>query len=169
MIKAIETLYLGCRFRSRLEARWAVFFEAMNVKWYYEHEGYALSSGWYLPDFWLPGLELHVEIKPDGVCKHAKSFRDNVGGIVVTNGLPDEGMTLYCWDMGDSSAGTSDRECLWTDTDGLKLCCNTSRSLYLQDFCSEGAGAADIPREQKVTHRLRAAFLAAKGARFDGR
>ncbi len=30
-IKAIETRYKGYRFRSRLEARWAVFFDALSV------------------------------------------------------------------------------------------------------------------------------------------
>jgi hypothetical protein len=29
-IKAIETSYKGYRFRSRLEARWAVFFDALD-------------------------------------------------------------------------------------------------------------------------------------------
>ena len=54
-IKAIETEYKGYRFRSRLEARWAVFFDALGVQWFYEHEGFDLGkSGWYLPDFWLP-------------------------------------------------------------------------------------------------------------------
>jgi hypothetical protein len=55
MLKAIETRYKGYRFRSRLEARWAVFFDAMGVTWGYEKEGYNLGSdGYYLPDFWLP-------------------------------------------------------------------------------------------------------------------
>jgi hypothetical protein len=30
-IKAIETRYKGYRFRSRLEARWSVFFDAMEL------------------------------------------------------------------------------------------------------------------------------------------
>lgn len=56
-IKAIETSYGGYRFRSRLEARWAVFFDALGITWEYEPEGYVLSDGTcYLPDFWLPGL-----------------------------------------------------------------------------------------------------------------
>ena len=64
MIKAIETRYKGYRFRSRLEARWAVFFDAMGVKWEYEKEGYDLGeAGWYLPDFWLPRLKCWIEIK----------------------------------------------------------------------------------------------------------
>ena len=53
-MQAIETVYKGHRFRSRLEARWAVFFDAMNIKWEYEPEGYDLGeAGCYLPDFFL--------------------------------------------------------------------------------------------------------------------
>lgn len=69
MIKAIETRYNGYRFRSRLEARWAVFFNTVGIKYHYEHEGYKLNNGpdetiWYLPDFWLPDLDTLIEIKP---------------------------------------------------------------------------------------------------------
>lgn len=63
MIKAIETEYNGYRFRSRLEARWAVFFDAVGLKWEYEKEGFDLEGTWYLPDFWLPDWHLWVEIK----------------------------------------------------------------------------------------------------------
>ncbi len=52
-IRPIETLSAGHRFRSRLEARWAVFFDHVNIKWEYEPEGYETSAGWYLPDFRL--------------------------------------------------------------------------------------------------------------------
>lgn len=54
-MKAIETKYKGYRFRSRLEARWAVFFDALGIEWRYEPEGFDLGFGaMYLPDFWLP-------------------------------------------------------------------------------------------------------------------
>jgi hypothetical protein len=63
--RAIETEYQGYRFRSRLEARWAVFFNSLGVAYEYEKEGFDLGDGrWYLPDFWLPSLEAWVEIKP---------------------------------------------------------------------------------------------------------
>lgn len=53
-IKAIETRYKGYRFRSRLEARWAVFFDALGLEWKYEPEGFELQDGTrYLPDFWI--------------------------------------------------------------------------------------------------------------------
>src|SRR5919202_5797757 len=62
--KPIETVYNGQRFRSRLEARWAVFFDALGVPWEYEREGFDLGEfGYYLPDFWLPRQRLWVEIK----------------------------------------------------------------------------------------------------------
>lgn len=64
MIKAIETRYKGYRFRSRLEARWAVFFDAMGIRWEYEPEGFDMGeAGWYLPDFYLPDFNAWVEIK----------------------------------------------------------------------------------------------------------
>lgn len=74
-IKAIETRYAGCRFRSRLEARWAVFFDRLGITWEYEPQGHMVGvfegSKWaesnpgrpYLPDFWLPHLGLWVEVK----------------------------------------------------------------------------------------------------------
>jgi len=54
-IPAIETQYGGDLFRSRIEARWAVFFDCLGLQWEYEKEGYELPDGTrYLPDFWLP-------------------------------------------------------------------------------------------------------------------
>jgi hypothetical protein len=64
MFKAIETVYNGYRFRSRLEARWAVFFDTLGIKYEYEKEGFDLNGVWYLPDFWWPEMNIWVEIKP---------------------------------------------------------------------------------------------------------
>ena len=53
-IKAIQNEYKGYKCRSRMEARWAVYIEAMGIQWEYEPEGYTLEDGTlYLPDFWL--------------------------------------------------------------------------------------------------------------------
>ena len=62
MIKAIETHYKGHKFRSRLEARWAVFFDAAGIKWIYEQEGFLINGKPYLPDFYLPDLG-YFEVK----------------------------------------------------------------------------------------------------------
>lgn len=68
-VTPIETEYKGYRFRSRLEARWAVFFDELGIKYEYEPEGYDLGEhGWYLPDFWLPTFDggMFCEVKPEG-------------------------------------------------------------------------------------------------------
>lgn len=63
-IKSIQTVWHGYHFRSRLEARWAVFFENLGLKWEYEKEGFVLPSGRrYLPDFFIQGFGW-FEIKP---------------------------------------------------------------------------------------------------------
>src|SRR5215207_10140965 len=66
-IKAIETCYKGYRFRSRLEARWAVAFDAAGIPWEYEQEGFDVHGRWYLPDFVIttPEGKCVVEIKPE--------------------------------------------------------------------------------------------------------
>ena len=71
-IRAIETHYKGYRFRSRLEARWAIYFDSVGIEWVYELEGYNLSDGRkYLPDFKITTIDKETyfyEIKP----KHSK-------------------------------------------------------------------------------------------------
>jgi len=66
-LKAIDTKFDGNLYRSRLEARWAVFMKRLRINFMYEHEGYDLGDGvWYLPDFWLPTFNggCFVEVKP---------------------------------------------------------------------------------------------------------
>jgi hypothetical protein len=67
-LKAIDTAYKGHLFRSRLEARYAVFLDALGVRWQYEPEGFQLESGYYLPDFFLPDIRggSWIEVKPHG-------------------------------------------------------------------------------------------------------
>ena len=62
-IKAILTKYNGYTFRSRQEARWAVFFDYLGIEYEYEKEGFDLPCGYYLPDFWIPEWKAWIEIK----------------------------------------------------------------------------------------------------------
>ena len=71
-IKSIETKYNGYNFRSRLEARWAVFFNSLGIEFRYEHEGYKNEKDFYLPDFEIklslsPRIyfKYYVEVKGD--------------------------------------------------------------------------------------------------------
>lgn len=105
----IETRYKGYRFRSRLEARWAVFFDALGVEWRYEPEGFKLPSGClYLPDFFLPTVSVRgyghgtwFEVKPTRESDHSlaeefaspegysNSSNENGLNVVVLIGEPD--------------------------------------------------------------------------------
>lgn len=68
-IKAKETVYNGFKFRSRLEARWAVIFDTLKIKYQYEPEGFDLGNGQsYLPDFYLPEIGYYAEVK--GMSEH---------------------------------------------------------------------------------------------------
>lgn len=77
-IKPIETVYNGYRFRSRLEARWAVFFDAAGIRYEYEPDGFEVDGEKYLPDFYLPELDVYAEVKPedlsriDEICKASR-------------------------------------------------------------------------------------------------
>lgn len=64
--RPLETYYAGHLFRSRQEAKWAVFFRAMGLQWEYERQGFSVGTPPkpYLPDFYLPELGLWVEVKP---------------------------------------------------------------------------------------------------------
>lgn len=81
-MKAIETKYAGCRFRSRLEARWAVVFDHLGLEWQYEPEGFERPGPEgvirYLPDFYLPATETWVEIKggDDALAEDAQRIAD---------------------------------------------------------------------------------------------
>lgn len=61
-MKAIETIYNSHRFRSRLEASWAAFFDIMRWEWDYEPID---LDGW-IPDFAIrtTGVPIYVEVKP---------------------------------------------------------------------------------------------------------
>lgn len=97
-VKSLETIYKGVKFRSRTEARWAVFFDMMNIKWVYEFEGYDLGKlGWYLPDFFLPdfcynGTFAEVKGKDFTITETKKCYKlCEITGlpVMLLDGLPD--------------------------------------------------------------------------------
>jgi len=83
--KAIETEYGGCMFRSRLEAKWAVYFDALGIDWRFEAEGYECDSVRYLADFYFPKLKFFGEVKPE---RHTKYDRRKWEMLVKGTGLP---------------------------------------------------------------------------------
>lgn len=138
-IKPIETVYNGYRFRSRLEARWAVFFDAVGIEYQYEPEGFILDDGTkYLPDFYMPRFNIYAEIKPSRASDDGKaekfafgfSHGEGVGGCLICYGLPSNHNLRFvsgceldeggggCWDSEDGDFNVCFREYL----DGSGIC-----------------------------------------------
>lgn len=113
-IKPIQTYYDGHLFRSRLEARWAVVFNALHVPYEYEPEGFDLGDGlYYLPDFRVKcygcrgnykrqqPFDLYIEVKgkmtaADAIkIKRFTNWRDEYGlrsyPLLIVDKIPDEG------------------------------------------------------------------------------
>lgn len=94
---AKQTAYKGINFRSRLEARWAAFFDIVGWVWEYEPE----CDGLYIPDFLLhggAGRKVYVEVKPlatflGDVEAILRKARDVIGWgeelLVLTDQFPD--------------------------------------------------------------------------------
>lgn len=176
-IKAIETIYNGYRFRSRLEARWAVFFDKLQIQYEYELQGFELPGGIrYLPDFYVPSLGVHVEVKPHGklsaseIEKLVRFAADADKPTLLISGTPtNESMflltrlTLPAWDEIEDAKG--DDELL--------------RALFweaIEDGGQVAISSAPMARGWHLVYRrlpprddyeLAGAFLAAKQARFE--
>ena len=125
-MEAIKQIYNGVKFRSKLEARWAVFFDQYGLRYEYEPTTFSLKSGLYCPDFYLPDLYCYAEVKPlihlaqfvkgyekftffeSTVYLKQKEYRkikEFEGAIVLLVGLPLErnfilfnNIDLDCWD-----------------------------------------------------------------------
>jgi hypothetical protein len=83
MIVPIETMYRGTRFRSQLEARWAVFFDRLGLPWRYE---VAAGGEAYRPSFMVTIGDTTIchEVKPDSLIDTIRPQRVYLAGKVST-------------------------------------------------------------------------------------
>jgi hypothetical protein len=181
--KAIETEYKGRLFRSRTEARHAIFLDCMNEPWEYEKEGYDLPSGRYLPDFWLPRLDCWLEIKGAEPTEKEKTFCEELfqatcKGVAISWGEPKQpdfskpivGLEFYCHDCTDGSGGTQWwDECFWAHDEDDRLCIGSNDDHGSREFYV-GAGLAcpAIKLDQDVKHPVQeVGFKQMRKARFE--
>ena len=181
IIKAIETRYAGYLFRSRLEARWAVLFDALGIKWEYEPEGFDLGrAGRYLPDFRLTALDVWIEIKPTPIERggdawaKAEALAEHSPVIVAGGNIGAHDLTLFCHDMTDSSGGGPNdfAACMaWSDRIGACFLVDGLRTDRI--FCDPDMNtlpwAVNIAKTPRIDPHLRMvrAVSAARSARFE--
>lgn len=181
MLKVIETIYNDYRFRSRVEARWAVFFDTLGIRYEYEKEGYDLDGVWYLPDFWLPKQKCWVEIKGEfnygdtcvEVVKAERLAQATGKGVFIFAGsdfsapifFPISGMWAY--EFIPNGKGGWSEHCrgvegyAWVD-------CPICREVRI-DFgghCTQCVMSDKDRQDWSGTPRLLAAYRAARQARF---
>ncbi len=143
-MNAIPTKYVGVQFRSRLEARWAAFFDFMGWSWDYE----PLDLKGYIPDFVLNFKHpLLVEVKPltgapgrwdedDNGFDALKKIRDsgwNGEGLLVgaslhihsrAEGVVQRGEPCNCGLLFDSDPTYQTDNCImYSAPFGLSHCC----------------------------------------------
>ena len=90
-IKPKKTKYGPNLFETVLEARWAVFFDCLGVKYIYEPEYAEVETGCrvvhHKPDFLLPELNKYVEIKPSKPYEmeniKAAGWSKYIGDIII--------------------------------------------------------------------------------------
>jgi hypothetical protein len=74
-MRSIPTHFCVTKYRSRLETKWARFFRTLSIAIEYEPGLYRLSRGSYLPDFWLPRMQIFIEIKPRGGSEEPSRYK----------------------------------------------------------------------------------------------
>ncbi len=179
MIRAIQTAYSGYRFRSRLEARWAVFFDAIGIEYEYEPEGFNLNGARYLPDFWLPSLKYLIEIKGQSPTPKEEllvtELSEHLGarkGFILWGSIPQGGSI---WDWG--SEGWHLLWPIWDNGHCWCLCPDCGQPGFEFEGRTDRISCKQ-PRGPCPTHgsdkhiiiddtRLMAAYAAARQARFE--
>ena len=103
-IKPIETVYNGYRFRSRLEARVAVLFDRLSVRYEYEPEGFSLTDGSkYLPDFYLSDERIFAEVKAirpnieNELEKVVRFVRETGESVLIISCIPNPDKVKIWW------------------------------------------------------------------------
>lgn len=93
-MKVIETRFNGILYRSRTEARWAMYLTELGHDFIYEHEGFKTDLGWYLPDFYLTKHNTYLEVKGTDFTELERNkcieLSKNDNFVVLLDGVPDK-------------------------------------------------------------------------------
>lgn len=153
MIKPKQTEYKGYLFRSRLEARWAVFFDALEIEWEYEPEGLVLSTGeTYLPDFYLFDFKVYFEVKHKGLSEteadeairkisDGNNSSGEWAGLIAFGDPMDDHLRVFCAEVDDGGGEYEDLVTIGiSPEDGLPslFCYNDRRDRSFYNFLGEG-------------------------------
>jgi hypothetical protein len=190
MLKPIETTFNGHRFRSRLEARWAVFFTVLEVPYDYEAQGYNFEEYAYLPDFWIPSWNVFVEIKPfrpdaDEMRRYIAFAKHAEKSLLLFygNASADEHRVLWCspsgYEADDLQLASCRKGCGQMFIESQKWGCQAFSDVLTDCECLSDCAEHRLGRDCNgrpyvsgdswplIWDKLREALDAAQGARFE--
>ena len=179
----IPTPYGGVTFRSGTEAKWGIFFDALDLKWEYETQGFDAGGVWYLPDFMLltPGGIIWAEVKPtwtndpQGVAKFRRfaAYRPQPSRAALLVGLPSTGHGHLLVIGGDEDAGSPLQGPWEDDTQEWRpcgsghhfdlACAGTFRAKFAEDGCADDFGGNGEERIEKAVEAARSAKFGKNG------
>ena len=175
-----ETVYNGYRFKKRLEARWAVFFDALSIPYRYEFEEFNFGDEiTFAPSFFLPTLKCWIHIV-DSEPTSTEDFKANLLALAT-----QQNVYIYfgdCWRPDDllREGNQSGYGYLMRDTDyGLDVFfedkCWWCHCETCDSFGIAPGGRIDLlpckHNDQETTNvtsmKLIAAYMKARQARFE--
>lgn len=188
-MRALQTKHNGVLYRSRTEARWAVFFEQMGWTFVYEPEGYDLDGEWYLPDFWLQEFEMFVEIKAEApteaeIAKAEALHKYSRKRVILIAGSPGiETYQIIEWRDGKRAGhgvpvemfnGDIEVDCCFLSCrrcENSVIACLSEKDMYMSwdellppgEKCSRRDCGDRYP---VISRRMKAAYEAAQNSRF---
>lgn len=126
-----DFVYNGTKYRSKTEARWAIYFDRLGIRAVHEARTFDLSDHvLYTPDFYLVDLDVWVEVKPEASnIRNAERWKvDQLastlshGRVWLTYGQPNrfdqlatcDGCAIFNASLHCDAAG------FWTERDGFK-------------------------------------------------
>lgn len=152
-IHAIPTSYAGVNFRSRLEARWAAFFDL--IAWPWEYEPVELDG--YIPDFVLKFYRpLLVEVKPVEVVEYFAQHKAKIDASGWRHRALIVGSYLFNGQHGDGcmaglmrDKAVDNAEEWWWGWSSIVRCLQCGYALVSDDGCWEciRCGAYDGARQ----------------------
>lgn len=169
--------YKGYSFESELEARWAVFFDALDTRWEYKQQAFNLPyGGKCVPDFWLPFQQYWIEIKSEIPVEATLiqaadlSFATRTWSYVVWGSIGEH--NIYGFNLPFYEQGYDKRYVFSVDETSQQLMVlNPLRSDDAYQFIGYSPGSQQMIMQRTAdileNARLNAAYETARTARFE--
>lgn len=184
-IKPQKTKYGDIIFASRLEARWAVFFDCLGIQYEYEPFYSEVETGcrvmYYKPDFYLKKLNKFIEVKPSKPYEKenvkAAAWAKHINEIIILFNLNPPTLELengWLFFFPEISKIPELREGFWWGECPKCGCIDideyaqiTSCGCYDLDYYNKLYFNNEIGHCREKTPRLLQAYTTAKNFKFD--